>query len=164
MCGENLTAFRQPVAGDNEHQYATGFQPTIGVAQERLLSTTTVSRPQCPIVRWIQIKEADALDWALHFQRISLDDVGDLLSGLLSAIGIKLNAVGQHLSATSDNLECNAIANTRVDRGRWSNWKLEEPANQLGFGQWQGIESETTFALKTKGWAPFSAELGRLSW
>jgi hypothetical protein len=44
-------------AGDNEYQYATGFQPAIGVAQERLLGAATVSQPQCPVIRWIKIKQ-----------------------------------------------------------------------------------------------------------
>jgi len=76
MGGENLTALGQPVAGDDEYQHATWFQAAICVAQERLLCATTVSRPECPIVRWIQIEKTKALNWALHFQLISLDDVG----------------------------------------------------------------------------------------
>src|SRR5271166_5890154 len=39
MRGENLTTFGQLLAGDNEYQYATGFQPAIRVAQEGLLGT-----------------------------------------------------------------------------------------------------------------------------
>ena len=50
MRGENLTTFVQAVAGDNEYEYATGFQPAVGVAQKCLLGATTVSRPQGPIV------------------------------------------------------------------------------------------------------------------
>src|ERR1039458_5213246 len=34
MRRENLTTFGQTFARDNEYQYATGFQPAIGVAQE----------------------------------------------------------------------------------------------------------------------------------
>ena len=117
MRGENLTTFGQSVAGDNEYQHATGFQPAIGVAQERLLGAATVSRPQCPIVRRIQIKEPKALDRALHFQRISLDDVGNPLPGLLGAVGIKLDTIAKHLSTAGDNLERHAIANARVDCG-----------------------------------------------
>src|ERR1039458_2487965 len=79
---ENLTTFGQTFARDNEYQYATGFQPAIGMAQEQLLGAATVGRPQSPVIGWIQIKEANALDRALHFQRISLDDVGNLLPGL----------------------------------------------------------------------------------
>jgi hypothetical protein len=98
--GENLTALSQSVTGDNEYQYATGFQPAIGVAQERLLCATTVSRPECPIIGWIQIQEAKALDRALHFQCIPLDDVGNPLPGLLGAVGIKLNTVAKHWGST----------------------------------------------------------------
>ena len=108
---------RPVVSGDDEYQDATGLQPAIRVAQERLLGAATVSRPQCPIVRWIQITEPKALDRALHFQRISLDDVGNPLPGLLGAVGIKLDTVAKHLSTAGDNLERHAIANTRVDRG-----------------------------------------------
>jgi hypothetical protein len=151
MGGENLTAFGQPVTGDNEYQYPIGFQPAIRMAQERLLGSATVSRPQCPIIGGIQIQEAKAFDWALHFQRISLGDVGNLLPGLLSAEGIKLNTVAKNLSTICDNLERHAITNTRVDRGRRRARELEEPPNSLGFGQWQRVEAETTFALEAQG-------------
>jgi len=50
MRGENLTTFGQPVAGDNEYQHATGFQPAIRLAQEHLLGASTVSGPQSLIV------------------------------------------------------------------------------------------------------------------
>ena len=126
------------------------------MAKERLLCAATVSRPQCPIIGWIQIQEAKALDRALHFQRISLDDVGNLLPCLFGAVGVKLNAIAKHVSATGDCLKGHAIANTRVDRGRWSAGELEEIANSLGFRQWQRVEPETTFALKTRRRAPFS--------
>jgi hypothetical protein len=78
--GENLTAFGQTVAEDDGYQYATGFQPAIGMAQEQLLCAATVSRSQRPIVRGIQIQESEALDRALHFQRIALDNVGNPLA------------------------------------------------------------------------------------
>jgi hypothetical protein len=71
----------------------------------------------------------------LHFQRISLDDVGNPLPGLIGTVGIKLDTIAKHLSTAGDNLEGHAIANTRVDRGRWSIWKPEEPANLLALGQ-----------------------------
>jgi hypothetical protein len=105
------------------------------VTQEQLFGAATVSRPQCPIIRWIQIQETKALDRALHFQRISVDDAGNPLPGLLSAVGIKLNTVTKHLSTAGDNLERLAIADTRVDRGRRQVRKQETPANPLGFGQ-----------------------------
>ena len=82
-----------------------------------LLGAATVSRPQCPIVGRIQIQEPEALDRALHFQRISLDDVRNPLPGLLGAVGIKLDTVAKDLSTVGDNLERRAIANTRVERG-----------------------------------------------
>src|ERR1035441_8570913 len=117
MRGENLTTFGQAVARDNEYQHATRFQPAIGVAQKRLLRAATVSGPQSPIVGRIQIQEAKALDRALHFQRISLDDVRNPLPGLLSAEGIKLNTVAKDLRTVGDNLERRAIADTRVECG-----------------------------------------------
>jgi hypothetical protein len=80
---------------------------------------------------------------------------------LLSAVGIKLNAVAKHLGSTCNSLERHAIANAGVDCGRRSIWKAEESANRLGFGQWQRVEAESTFALKAQGWAPFSEELVR---
>jgi len=138
-------------AGDNEYQYATGFQPAIGVAQERLLGAATVSQPQCPVIRWIKIKQPAALDCALHFEGIALDYVRNPLPGLLSAIGIKLNTVAKDLSTVGDNLERHAIASTWVDRGRRIMWKPEEPANPLGFGQGQRVETKPTFALKAQG-------------
>ena len=52
---ENLAALSQSLRGYDQHQDAGWLEPAIGVAQERLLGATTVSRPQCPIVRWIQI-------------------------------------------------------------------------------------------------------------
>jgi hypothetical protein len=158
MCGENLTTFGQPVTGDNEYQYAAGFQPAIGVAQERLLGATTVSRPQCPVIRWIQIQQAEAFNRALHFQRIPLDNVGNPLPGLLGPVRIKLDTVAKHLSTAGDGFERDAIANTGVNGGRWSPWKPEEPSNSLGVGQWQRVEGESTFALETQGWAPLFEE------
>jgi hypothetical protein len=56
------------------------------------------------------------------------------------------------LTTAGDNLECHAIANTWVDRGRWSIWIPEESANPLSFGHWQWIEAESTFVLKAQGW------------
>jgi hypothetical protein len=136
MCGENLTTFGQAVAGDDQYQYATGFEPAIGVAQERLLRAATVSRPQCPIVRWIQIQEAKALDWALHFQRISLDYVGDPLPGLIGAVGIKFDAITKHIGIAGDRLKRHPITNTRIKCRRRLVRKQEKPANPLGFGKW----------------------------
>jgi hypothetical protein len=40
---------------------------------------------------------------------------------------------------------------------------MEEPGNPLGFGQWQWVEAESTFALKAQGWAPFSEEFVRVT-
>jgi hypothetical protein len=51
---------------------------------------------------------------------------------LLGPVGIKLDAVAKHLCTVGDNVECHAIANTWVDRRRWSNGKLEESTNPLG--------------------------------
>ena len=113
--GENLTALSQPLTGDDKHQNTTGFQPAVGVAQECLLSAATVSRPRRPIVRWIQIQEAKALNGALHFQRISLDDVGDPISGLLGAVGVKLDTEAKHLGTLSDRVECHTISDAGVE-------------------------------------------------
>jgi hypothetical protein len=126
MRGENLTAFGQPVARDNEYQHASRFQPAIGVAQERLLGTATVSRSQSPIVGRVQVEKTEALDGALHLQRISLDDIGDSLPGLLGAVGIKLNAIAQYVGTAGDNLERHTMANTRVYCGGLCAWELEE--------------------------------------
>ena len=115
MRGENLTTFGQAVARDNEYQHATRFQPAIGVAQKRLLRAATVSGPLSPIVGRIQIQEANALDRALHFQRISLDDIGNPLPGLLGPVGIKLDAITKHLSTAGDYRERHAIPNARVN-------------------------------------------------
>jgi hypothetical protein len=87
----------------------------------------------------------------LHFQRISLDDVGNPLPGLLDPVRVELDAIAKNSGAVSDNLECPAITNTRVDRGRRSARELEKPANPLGFGQWQRVEPEPTSALKAQG-------------
>jgi len=162
--GEYLTTLSQSLAGDDEQENPTGLQPAIRVTQERLLCAATVSRPECPIVRWIQIEETKALDRALDFQRISLDYVRNPLPGLLGPVSIKLNAVAKHLCTVSDNLERRAIANTRVDRGRRSAWELEKPANSLGFGQWQWVETKPTFADKAHWGPPFSEEPVRSSW
>jgi len=113
---ENLAALSQPVAGDDKQQHTARLQPAIRVAQERLLGAATVSRPQRPIVRWIQIQEAKALDRALHFQRISLDDVANPLPCLLGTVGIKLDAVAKHLGVASNRLEGHAVADAGIDR------------------------------------------------
>jgi hypothetical protein len=125
------------------------------VAQERLLGATTVSRPECPIVRRIQIQEAKAIDRALHFQSVPLNYVVNPLPGLLSAVGIKLNAVSKDRSTAGDRLEGHAIAGAGIERRRWSTWEHEESANPLGFGQWKRVEAESTFALKAQGRASF---------
>jgi len=51
----------------------------------------------------------------MHFQRVALDHVRNPLPGLLSAVGIKLDAVAQHLGTTGDRLEGYAVAHARVD-------------------------------------------------
>jgi hypothetical protein len=84
------------------------------VAQEHLFGAATFSRPECPIIGWIQIQEAEALDRALNFQRISLDDIRNTLPGLFGAEGIKLNAVANDLSATGNSLERQAFANAWI--------------------------------------------------
>jgi hypothetical protein len=84
-----------------------------------------------------------------------LDYIVNPLPGLLGPVSIKLDAVAKHLSSPCNGLERHAIANTRVDCGQWSIWKPEESANPLGFGQWKGLESESTFALKAQGCATF---------
>jgi len=112
----------------------------------------------------MQIKKTESLDGALYFQRIALDDVLNMLFGLLGAVGIKLNAIANNLSSVGGNLERHAIANARVDRGRRTIWKPEDSANPLGFGKWQRVESETTFALEAQFGPPFFEELGQLSW
>jgi hypothetical protein len=116
MRGKNLTTFGQSFAWDDEEQNATRLQPAIDMAQERLLGATTVSRPQCPIIRWIQIEEAKALDRALHFQCVALDDVRNPPPGLLGAVGVKLDSVAKHIGAGGDRLEGDTIADARIDR------------------------------------------------
>ena len=69
MRRENLATFGQSVPWDDKQQDPTGFQPAIRLAQEQLLGATTVSRPECPIIGWIQIEETRAFNRALHFQR-----------------------------------------------------------------------------------------------
>jgi hypothetical protein len=155
VAGENLTAFGQPFIGDDEHQNPSWFQPAIRVAQECLLSATTVSRPKGPIVRRIQIQEAKALDRALHLQRISLNGVGNPLPGLFGTVGVKLNTVTKHVGTAGDHLEGHAIANTRVDRGRGSIWELEETAKPLGLDQCQWVEAKPTFAEEAQSGPPF---------
>jgi hypothetical protein len=96
----------------------------------------------------------------LDLQGIPLDNLGNPQPGLLGPVGIQLNAVAKHLSTVGDNLERHAIANTWVDCRRLRIWKAEESANTLGFGHWQRVKAEATFALKTQMRAPFSEELG----
>jgi hypothetical protein len=117
MCGENLTAFGQSLPWNDEEQNTTRLQPAIRVAQKGLLDATTVSRSKSPIIGRIQIEEPEALDRALHLQRIPLDNVQNSLPGLLGTVRIQLNTVPNHLSTIGDCLERHAIANTRVERG-----------------------------------------------
>jgi len=84
----------------------------------------------------------------LYFQRISLDNVGNPLPGLLGAVGIKLNTVSKDRSTGGDALERHAIANTRVDCGRGLVWEKKKCANPLGFGQGQRVKTKATFADK----------------
>jgi hypothetical protein len=79
---------------------------------------------------------------------------------LVGTVGVQLDTVAKHLSAAGDNLECRAIANTRVERRRRSAWELQEAANPLRFGKWQRVESETAFALEAQCGPPFFEELG----
>jgi hypothetical protein len=104
--------------------------------------------------------EPEAFDGALHFQRISLDDVGNPLPGLVGTVGVQLDTVAKYLSTVGDNLERRAIANTRVERGRGFIGKQEKSANPLRFGKWQRVESETAFALEAQCGPPFFEELG----
>jgi hypothetical protein len=82
----------------------------------------------------LSTKEAKALNRALHFQRIFLDDVGNPLPGLLGAVGIKFNAVAKHLDPAGDSLESHTIADAGVKCRRGLVWQQEKPANPLGFG------------------------------
>jgi hypothetical protein len=91
----------------------------------------------------------------MNFQCIALQNAWNPLPGLLSAVGIQLDAVAQHVSAARDRLEGHAIANTRVNCGRRF-WKREKPANPLGFGQWQREKAKPTFADKAQTGSPFS--------
>jgi hypothetical protein len=86
------------------------------VAQERLLRAATVSRSKGPIVRGIQVDQAEALNSALHFQRVALDYVGNPVPGLLSAVGIKLDAIAKHFCTAGDRLERHSIADAGIDR------------------------------------------------
>jgi hypothetical protein len=52
----------------------------------------------------------------LHFQRISLDDVGNPLPGLLGAVGVKLDTEAKYLGAAGDRLEGHAITDAGIDR------------------------------------------------
>jgi len=114
--GEYLTTFGQSLAGDNVHQNPAGLQPAIRVAQESLLCAAIFTRAEGPIVRRIQIAKPEGFDGAMHFQRVALDYVRNPLPGLVSAVGIKFDAVAKHLGATGDYLEGHAIANAGVDR------------------------------------------------
>src|ERR1019366_6743839 len=96
------------------------------------------------------IQEAEALDWALDLQSISLDDVGNPAPGLFGPVGIKLDTVAQYLSPVGNNLKRHAIADTGVKRRRGLAWEKEKPAYSLGFGQWQWVEPKATFALKSQ--------------
>jgi hypothetical protein len=125
------------------------------VTQECLLSATTVSRPECPIIRWIQIQEAKALDRALHFQRIALNYVVNPLPGLLGAVGIKLDAIAKHLGSACNSLERDTIAGAGIKCRRGLVWEQEKPANPLSFGQGQRVEAESTFADKAQRGSPF---------
>jgi hypothetical protein len=119
----------QSVAWDDKHQNSARLQPAIRVAKERLLCATTVRRPKGSIVRWIQIQQAKALNRALHFRRISLQDIGTPLPGLVGAVGIKLDAITKHVGATGDRLKRYAIGNAWVDRrrrliGKWRSLRI----------------------------------------
>jgi hypothetical protein len=115
--GENLTAFGQSLAGDDEEQNTARLHPAIRVAQERLLCATTVRGSKGPIVRRIQIEETKALDGAMHFQRVALDYIGSPLPGLLGVVGIQLDAVAEHLGTAGDCPEGHTIADAGIERG-----------------------------------------------
>jgi hypothetical protein len=86
------------------------------VAQERLFGATTVSRSKGPIIGWIQVDERKGLDGALYFQCVALNYVRDPLPSLLSAVGIKFNAVSMYFGATGDGRKCHTIADAGIDR------------------------------------------------
>ena len=123
-------------------------------------------RLPCPRSLWLVGKEllAKALDWALHFQRISLDSVGNPPPGLLGMVGIKLNTVANRLGAAGDRLEGHAVADTGVNSRRQLFREQQESTNPLGFGQGKWVETESTFALKAQGRPPFSEDLARWLW
>jgi hypothetical protein len=68
----------------------------------------------------------------LHFKRISLDDVGNPLPGLLGAVGIKLDTVAEHFGAAGDRLEGHAIADAGIKRRRRQVPVQEVSANLKG--------------------------------
>jgi hypothetical protein len=52
------------------------------------------------------------------------------------------------LGLAGDGLENHTIADARVERRRGLVWEQEKPANPLGSGQGQRVETKPTFALK----------------
>jgi len=116
VCGENLTAFGQPATGDDKYQNTSRLQPAIRAAQECRLCATTVSRPKDPVVGRIQIQETEGLDGALYFECVALEYIGNPLPGLLSAAGIKLDAVAKYVGPTGDSVERHAVACAWIER------------------------------------------------
>src|SRR5947208_11490240 len=122
-----------------------GLEPPIDVAQKQLLRAPALRGSQRPIVRRIAVDTSQALDWAVHCQRVALNRVGNPLPGLLGPIGIKLDAVAKHFGAAGDSFERHTIADTGIYR-RSDFRKQEEPANALCFRQWKRVEAETGLA------------------
>jgi hypothetical protein len=52
----------------------------------------------------------------MNFQRVALGYVGNPLTGLLGAVGVKLDAIAKHIGACGDRLEGDTIANAGIDR------------------------------------------------
>jgi hypothetical protein len=88
-----------------------------------------------------------------------LNYVGNPLTGLLGAVGVKLDSVAKHFGAGGDRLEGDAIAGAGIDRRRRLVREQEKSANPLGFGKWQRVKAKPSLAFKAQNRSPFSERL-----
>jgi hypothetical protein len=70
----------------------------------------------------------------MYFQRVALDYIGNPLSGLFGAVGIKLDSIAKHICPLRDRLECRTVADTWIERCCAAIGKRKESANSLRFG------------------------------
>src|SRR5438034_7181578 len=80
---------------DDEEEDTTGHEPSPCVPQKYNFHPLIVGFPHFKIIGRIEIYKRQAVNPALHFQRVAVQNINAKFACLLSPVGIEFNAVAQ---------------------------------------------------------------------